>query len=203
MRKKGTNEALYHAAMGVFAEYGYRKATMDDIAAALGMTKGNLYLYVKDKKDLYEKSVGHALLRWQGLVRDAVGKESDVRKQFLVMGEKALEYLARDNDLRRVLVRDPEIFPMFPVRDPYLQVNRESVALIRSILKKGMEQGAFRRVNLDSLPEVLFSIYKMLVIRTYIAQEGSSMRRMFEETLEVVTLGIFKEPRKRRGSGKK
>jgi AcrR family transcriptional regulator len=203
MRKKGKNEAIYDAAMGVFAEYGYRKATMDDIAAALGMTKGNLYLYVKDKKDLYEKSVGHALLRWQGLVRDAVERESDARKQFLVMGEKALEYLARDNDLRRVLVRDPDIFPMFPVRDPYLQVNRNSVALIRSILKRGVAQGVFRRVKLDSLPEVLFSIYKMLVIRTYIAQEGTSMRRMFAETLEVVTLGIFKEPRARRGTGSK
>ncbi|HPN11998.1 MAG TPA: TetR/AcrR family transcriptional regulator [Spirochaetota bacterium] len=202
MRKKEKNEAIYDAAMGVFAEYGYRKATMDDIAAALGMTKGNLYLYVKDKKDLYEKSVGYELLRWQGLVREAVDRESDPKKQFLVMGEKALEYLARDNDLRRVLVRDPDIFPMFPVRDPYQQVNRNSVALIRSILKRGMEKGVFRSVKLDSLPEVLFSIYKMLVIRTYIAQEGTSMRRMFAETLEVVTLGIFKQPRARRGTGK-
>jgi len=74
--------------------------------------------------------------------------------------------------------------------------------LIRSILKRGMEKGVFRSVKLDSLPEVLFSIYKMLVIRTYIAQEGTSMRRMFAETLEVVTLGIFKQPRARRGTGK-
>jgi AcrR family transcriptional regulator len=192
MRKKENIEAVYGAAMKVFAEYGFRKATVEEIAAELGMTKGNLYLYVKDKQDLYEKSVRHALLRWQGLVRDAIEAEPDVKKKFLVMGEKALEYLSRDDDLRRVLIRDPEIFPMFPEKDPYEQINRNSVAMIRSILKKGIDEGLFRKVNLKTLPEVLFSIYKMLVIRTYIAREGTSMRRVFAETMETVTLGIFK-----------
>ncbi len=194
MRRKENIEAVYEAAMKVFAEYGFKKATVEDIAASLGMTKGNLYLYVKDKQDLYEKSVRHALLRWQGLVRDAIYREPDVKKKFLVMGEKALEYLSRDDDFRRVLVRDPDIFPMFPVRDPYEVINRNSVNMIRSILKQGIEEGVFRRVNLKTLPEVLFAIYKMLVIRTYIAQEGKSMRRMFAETMETVTLGIFREP---------
>jgi AcrR family transcriptional regulator len=193
MRKKENIDAIYEAAMKVFAEYGFKKATVEDIASELGMTKGNLYLYVKDKKDLYEKSVRYSLLRWQGLVRDAIEREPDVKKKFLIMGEKALEYLSRDNDLRRVLVRDQEIFPMFPVRDPYGLINKNSVNMIRIILKQGMEEGLFRKVNLKTLPEVLFSIYKMLVIRTYIAQEGTSMRRMFAETMETVTLGIFKE----------
>jgi AcrR family transcriptional regulator len=202
MRKKEKIESIYNAALKVFAEYGYRKATMDDIAAALGMTKGNLYLYVKDKKDLYEKSVGHAILRWQVLVRDAIAREPDVKKQFLVMGEKALEYLSKDNDLRRVLVRDPDIFPLFPSNDPYARINRNSVAMIRSILKRGMDEGVFRTVNLDTLPEALFSIYKMMVIRAYIVQEGKSMRRLFDEMLQTVTLGIYRQPAGRRGTRK-
>ena len=193
MRKKEKIEAIYGAAMRVFAEFGFRKSTVEDIAAELGMTKGNLYLYVRDKKDLYEKAVGHALLRWQRLVRDAVSQEPDVRRQFMVMGTKALEYLSRDNDLRMVLIRDPAIFPLFPVKDPYSQINRNSVNMIRNILKRGIEEGAFRAVNLKTMPDVLFSIYKMLVIRTYIAHEGTSMKRMFADTLETVALGIFKD----------
>lgn len=193
MRKRERIEAVYDAALRVFARYGFRKATVEDIAAELGMTKGNLYLYVKDKQELYRKSVAHALLRWQLYVRDAIAKEPNVRQQFLVMGEKALEYLSKDGDLHRVLIRDPDIFPMFPISDPYEQINRNSVSMIRSILKRGMEEGVFRSVNLQTLPRVLFSIYKMLVIRTYIEQEGKTMQRMFRETLELLTLGIFRE----------
>jgi hypothetical protein len=110
------------------------------------------------------------------------------------MGEKALEYLSKDDDLRRVLVRDPDIFPLFPANDPYARINRNSVAMIRSILKRGMDEGVFRSVNLDALPEALFSIYKMLVIRAYIVPDGKSMRRLFDELLGAITLGIYRQP---------
>jgi AcrR family transcriptional regulator len=199
VRKKEKLEIIYSAALKVFAEYGFKKATVEDIASELGVTKGNLYLYAKDKKDLYQKSVEYALLRWQVLVRDAIARESDVRKQFMVMGEKALEYLSMDNDLRRVLVRDPDIFPLFPSNDPYARINRNSVVMIRSILKRGMDEGVFRSVNLDALPEALFSIYKMLVIRAYIVQEGAPMRKLFDELLGAITLGIYRHPAARGG----
>jgi hypothetical protein len=39
------------------------------------------------------------------------------------MCRKAVDYLAQDDDLRRLLVRDPDIFPMFPQNDPFADVN--------------------------------------------------------------------------------
>jgi AcrR family transcriptional regulator len=55
---------------------GSKKATLDDIAAELGMTKGNLYRYAENKKDLYRNTVRHAMLRWQGRVREAIEQET-------------------------------------------------------------------------------------------------------------------------------
>jgi AcrR family transcriptional regulator len=191
MRKRGSIEEIYLAALKVFGRYGYRKATLGDIAAELGMTQGNLYLYVKNKKDLYQRSVGYALLRWQGRVREAVARESDPREQFVVMCRKAVEYLSLDDDFRRVLVHDPEIFPMFPRRDPYERINRNSMSMIRAILRRGIEEKRFRAVNLRTLPQLIFSIYKMFIIRMYIRAEGRAMQRMFEETLDMITKGLF------------
>ncbi len=191
MRKRGSIEEIYKAALRVFGRYGYRKATLGDIAAELGMTQGNLYLYVRNKRDLYQKSVGYALLRWQGRVREAVAQESDPRGQFVVMCRKAVEYLSRDDDFRRVLVHDPEIFPMFPRRDPYEKINRNSMNMIRAILRRGIEEKCFRAVNLSTLPQLIFSIYKMFIIRMYIRAEGRAMQRMSEETLDMITKGLF------------
>ena len=94
MKPKEDIATVYEAALGVFAEFGFKKATLDDIAAQLGMTKGNLYRYAHNKQDLYRNTVRHALLRWQGKVRDAVAAESDVVQQFQVMCRKAVAYLA-------------------------------------------------------------------------------------------------------------
>jgi AcrR family transcriptional regulator len=193
MRKKERQEAIYEAALRVFARYGYRKTTVEDIARELGMTKGNLYLYARDKRGLYEKTVEYALLRWQTRVREAVALEKDARSMFVTMCTKAVEYLAMDEDFRRVLVHDPEIFPMFPVRDPYERINRNSMAMIRFILKKGMAEGDFRKVSPRTTPNAIFSIYKMFIIRMYIHPEGKEMRKFFEETLDLLTRGLFRD----------
>ena len=52
-----TREKLLDAAARVFAEKGYANASMDDVAAAAGMTKGALYWNFEGKEALF-----HALL---------------------------------------------------------------------------------------------------------------------------------------------
>ncbi len=191
MRPREDLTTIYQTALAAFAEYGYAKTTMADIAGRLHMTQGNLYLYVKNKKALYHKAVSHALLKWQSRVLEAVNREPEVKQKFLTMCVKAVAYLSKDKVFRRVLIRDPNIFPMFPVKDPFAQINANSVALIRSILIQGIEKGAFRKIDPDRAAEVIFAIYKMFIIRMYIQTDNRFIRKMFEDTLELVTQGLF------------
>ena len=45
---------LIACATRVFIEQGYRRTQMDDVAAALGVAKGTLYLYVESKEALFD-----------------------------------------------------------------------------------------------------------------------------------------------------
>lgn len=47
-------EALVRVATEVFIEQGYRRTQMADVAAALGVAKGTLYLYVESKEALFD-----------------------------------------------------------------------------------------------------------------------------------------------------
>ncbi len=194
MRKKESIKKIFTASLQVFAEYGYKKATVEDIASRLDMTKGNLYLYAKNKKDLYQKTVSHALLKWQAMVAQRVEKEKDPRKKFVVMCYKAVEYLSRDNELRLVLVRDPDIFPMFPTIDPFHDINQASKEMIKGILKQGMQEKVFRELDMERVSEVIFSIYKMFIIRAYIKNEDRAIQQMFEDAVELMTNGLFLGP---------
>ncbi|MCX8123821.1 MAG: TetR/AcrR family transcriptional regulator [Spirochaetes bacterium] len=193
MKKKENSEKIFSAALKVFAQYGYKKTTVEDIAKELNMTKGNLYLYVNNKKDLYHKAVEFALLRWQNYVREAIHKESDPRSKFLTMCHKAVEYLSIDADFRNILVHDPDIFPMFTDKDPYERINNNSINMIKTILKEGIEKGVFRSVNISAMSKAIFSIYKMFIIRMYIRSEAKEVRKMFEQTLDLITQGLFKQ----------
>jgi AcrR family transcriptional regulator len=194
MKPKENIATIYEAALGVFADYGFKKATLDDIAAELGMTKGNLYRYARNKKDLYRNTVRHAMLRWQGRVREAIEREPDAERQFHVMCRKAVAYLAEDDALRRLLVRDPDIFPMFPANDPYADINANSVAMIRSILERGIAEQRFRAVDLKTVPEIIFSVYKMFIIRMYIKSRDPAQEEMFNQTVALITQGLYSKP---------
>lgn len=193
-RKEARIEEICRAALKNFSTYGYRKTTVADISSELGMTQSNLYFYVKDKKDLYEKAVGFALEQWQQYVREAIEKEEDVKQRFLVMCTKAVEYLIENEELRRILAHDPDIFPMFPGEDPYEAINNRSTEMIRSLLEQGMAEDAFRRLDAEKISQVILMIYKMLVIHTYIRTDKDFIQEIFGNILDLMTRGLFVTP---------
>lgn len=56
-------EALLDAAVGVFARYGFRKTSMDEVARAAGVSRQGLYLQFVDKEELFRKAVAFKLTR--------------------------------------------------------------------------------------------------------------------------------------------
>ena len=53
--RKEAKGRILSAAREVFAEKGYSRATMDDVAARIGVSKGALYLYFDSKEKLFEE----------------------------------------------------------------------------------------------------------------------------------------------------
>ena len=56
-------DALLDAAVGVFARYGFRKTSMDEVARAAGVSRQGLYLQFVDKEALFRKAVAFKLSR--------------------------------------------------------------------------------------------------------------------------------------------
>ncbi len=184
-------QKLLPAALHIFSRFGYKKATMEDIAAELDITKSALYLYIKNKRDLYEKTVAWALERWQSRVREAVEKETDPLGKLSALAYNAFWYLAEDDDLRNALAHDPDIFPMFPAEDPYLEINERSRNMIREILEEGIGQDVFRELQVENTVWLLFSLYKMFIIETYINRGKESTLDLFGHTVDLVIHGLL------------
>lgn len=53
--------AVLDAAVGVFARYGYRKTSMDDVARAAGVSRQGLYLSFANKEELFRRALDHSL----------------------------------------------------------------------------------------------------------------------------------------------
>jgi TetR/AcrR family transcriptional regulator, regulator of autoinduction and epiphytic fitness len=52
---------LLDAAVGVFARFGFRKTSMDDVARAAGISRQGLYLSFANKEELFRRALTHSL----------------------------------------------------------------------------------------------------------------------------------------------
>jgi AcrR family transcriptional regulator len=191
MGKKVSLEQICEAALVVFARYGFRRARVEDIADELDLAVGTLYLYVKNKKDLYEKAVSFGIKRWQAKVFESIAGIEDVKEQFATMCTKGYGYLDEDFHLRKILVNDPSIFPLSPRKVRFPEIDSASINLIKHILNRGIKQKVFRKIDVDQTAELLYSIYVMFIIKTYIKSEGRSAEKMFHESIELLLFGLL------------
>ncbi|HPR04855.1 MAG TPA: TetR/AcrR family transcriptional regulator [Deltaproteobacteria bacterium] len=183
---------ILDVALRLFAHYGYKKTTLEDVGDELGMTKSSLYFYVTNKRDLYEKTVSMAFQEWQGAVIEAVGRVDDVADKFSVMAKRSIEYLMDHDELCSIFIKDPGIFSLFPREDRFYEINLGAIRLIEDILTTGVKQGRFHEMDVKHTAELFFSIYIMFLIKTYVKSEGVSAIRMYEEGLRIIMRGLCK-----------
>jgi len=63
--------------VGVFARFGYRKTSMDDVARAAGVSRQGLYLSFANKEELFRRAVAHSLRNQLAAAISALSRAED------------------------------------------------------------------------------------------------------------------------------
>jgi AcrR family transcriptional regulator len=69
--------ATLDSAVRVFARYGFRKASMDEVARAAGVSRQGLYLRFANKEELFRKALAHSLNSQLDAALAALGRKHD------------------------------------------------------------------------------------------------------------------------------
>lgn len=100
-------EEIYHAAVKVFAEHGYRDASIAQIAAAMGAGHGTIYRYFENKRAIVEYVIERSVLQLTPVVvaepPEAATTLDEYREQIGRIGRGLYEAFIADSDLGRVL----------------------------------------------------------------------------------------------------
>lgn len=88
-------ERILDAALEVFSSYGFRGATIDQIAEKAGMTKPNLLYYFRRKDDIYLAVLRRTLEAWLQPL-EALGDSDDPEGEIRAYLDRKLE-MSRDN----------------------------------------------------------------------------------------------------------
>ena len=132
-------ERILSEATEIFARYGFRGATLDQIAERAGMSKPNLLYYFSSKEELYLAVLSNILEIWLQPLKELNEKESPEREIGAYIDQK-IEFSRLYPMASRVFANEIAAgAPMLkPVLDTYLRaVVKKKARVIRKWIKRG------------------------------------------------------------------
>ena len=109
---KDRSQAILDATLAVFAEAGYHKARIEDIAERAGVAKGTIYLYFPSKKELFYALIEEIGLRHLTAMKEALNRTGTLKDRLVTIARESLKLAkVRQNfrglNVNEVLVCDP------------------------------------------------------------------------------------------------
>ena len=109
-------ELILEAALEVFAQHGFRGATIDQIADAAGMSKPNLLYYFHRKEDIHETLIQRLLQTWLAPLRelDDIGDPMTELRSYIRRKLEMARDFPRESRLfaNEILQGAPRVMPM-------------------------------------------------------------------------------------------
>jgi TetR/AcrR family transcriptional regulator, cholesterol catabolism regulator len=133
-------EEIVRAAVEVFREKGYERATVRDIAARVGITTSSLYSHIASKQELFLEAV-------QPVIEAGAARMARIAASEAAPAEKVREAIvgavaAFAEHYPEVSIYVREFYPLLETAEP--EVRRRYERAWEEIVRSGIESGAFR-----------------------------------------------------------
>ncbi|MGC9963730.1 MAG: TetR/AcrR family transcriptional regulator [Acidimicrobiales bacterium] len=183
---------LLDAALGVFAESGFDNASVDQVAAAAGLTKGAVYSNFASKDDLFLAMMSDQILYRVEKVRTVLSvlpMEIQPRQTLRAIGGLLTEALIEQREWRLVFLdfwrralRDDE------VRAKFVAHRRALRSAIAENIEQVLERApADSGMTVDEVVTLVLALSNGLAIEQYVAPESVS-DGLFGRVLERLAL---------------
>jgi AcrR family transcriptional regulator len=190
---RDVKSAILDATDRLLAQNGYKKMTIDDLAAEVGIGKGSVYLHFASKEEIALSHIDAIIERLKSRLHDIAGNRS-------LCGKRLKEML-----IERVLLRfdsvqhyTQSLDDIFATIRPALLERRkryfeEEARIFAAIIKEGTETGEFAKTNAgDTARNLLLATNSLLPfsLTTQELGERSEIERRVSMLADLLLQGL-------------
>ncbi len=200
--KERRRQQIMVAAKRVFSDKGFSKATMEDIAQEAELSPGTLYLYFKNKEELYAslslRILQYLLIRVEHVNDD---KDADPEQKLKSLTEAMYDvyefdpliiinmfHLQSSETLKNL---SPEL--MEDIKD----LSRKSLNSIAKIFKDGVAQGLFVDRHPVALADTFWALFSGVVLwltsKKLIDEQKDYLKQTLEIAFDIFVQGVKKK----------
>ncbi|HEY0823187.1 MAG TPA: TetR/AcrR family transcriptional regulator [Ramlibacter sp.] len=161
-RKEARPGELLDAALDLFVEKGFAATRSEEVAARAGVSKGTLFLYFPSKEELFKavvrENISGRFAQWMEEFENFEGSTADMVRYCMRAWWERIG-ATRASGITKLMISEARNFPELAAF--YQQeVIRPGTELVRRILRRGVERGEFRDIDIDY---TVFSIVAPMV----------------------------------------
>ena len=157
-RRRQRLAEILEAGFEEFAQRGYAATRLEDVGERVNLTKGAIYLYFKDKEQLFKavvRSVIQPVLQQVKNVSESFdGPTEELLRMLLMTFYREIARDLKRSRLLRVLVAEGPNFPEL-TEFYYREVIQHGIGSFKSAIKRGIERGEFRPSPARDYPQVV------------------------------------------------
>jgi AcrR family transcriptional regulator len=201
-REREKNERrrlIMDAAKRLFKTKGFSATTIEEIAQEVELSPSTLYLYFKNKEELFGslsvRDLGHLLKRLEHI------DENDVRspEQRLQALKDVLLGIYEFDPLLLLNVYNFQTSQLFKELSEDLaaeiqRFSRRALRTIARIFEYGIRKGRFRDINPIAVADIVWSVFSGMVIweesKTALDSDKRYMRETLDLAFEIITQGV-------------
>ncbi len=184
--------SILEAAQNLFAKFGYKKTTMEDIAMELHKGKSSLYYYFKNKEEIFQavidKEQGVLISKLEEIVKSEQAAKEKLNEYVLVRMKTISE---QDNYFKALT--DDRFGGIEFVKAVKDSTEKTEVQMLESIITEGVEAGVFQMKNIHMGAVAIALALKGLEIPMF--QSANSYGDTVEQVqnvLDILFYGLIK-----------
>lgn len=198
--KERRRQQIIVAAKRVFSEKGFNKATMEDIAHEAELSPGTLYLYFKNKEELYA-SLSLRILQYLHIRVEHVNKEDLKPEQKMDALVEAMYDVYAFDPLILINMFHLQSSETLKNLSPKLmseieELSRKSIGAIARIFKQGIDSGLFIDRHPVAMADIFWALFSGVILWTTSKKIFNEEKDYLKDTLkiafEVFSRGIEK-----------
>lgn len=163
-------QIILNSAGAVFAEHGFYKATISQIAAQAGVADGTLYLYFKNKDDILYQYISYKTEVVFEKMRAAVEKGKGAEEKLRLLIRCHLEEFQSDKHM--AVIFQSEARYLRDIQSQIKDISKMYLDLLSDIIEQGQIEGAIRQDLFVGLVKRFILGAVEGVISTWVSAEG-------------------------------
>ena len=189
-------DQILEAAEKLFAQKGFYSTTVGEIAEKAGIAKGTIYLYFRDKRDLFFSVLESKLDILLEKVEKGIQKSKTVSSRIEEAIGIHLKFLEENEDFFKIMQSFPEEFKRKlgeRLKGGLIERQSHYVEIMDKLIQEGIEVGEIRPFDSRKLAVILMGMLHSLTVYWISRKERTSLSEDKHLIYEVFWEGVKRE----------